>query len=705
MARERTLGAELGLGLATGDGTITGTVTRDTTVFRSGAASYKFDSGGASSPATITITTGVFVLGSSVFARAYFRINDLPTTTSILLRFGGAAYPSVRIKSNGKFGLYDPSSTQIGSDSTTTVTAGDGVWYRIGFQLNIGTGTVDSAELQVNGSSVASTTAQTWSDTLPTALNVGWNTSAGSNKICWADDIAINDTSGASETSFPGAGSVIALFPASTSSAGGWTVGAGGTLAGATSNIPPQGVADVSTVTTQIRSASATADDTVALTTATYDSKMPSGATITLVQSYVDHAEAAATGTKNMDSAVTTNPSGSFHTAIPFGNNLGTAGTWPSNWFGTYGTPVYAPTVTTSSGAVISVRDKTNNTNVVNVDQMALLVEYTGGANTYTKSGSGISDYVGSGSRTRNVVAKTGSGLSDEVGSGSRTRDVVAKTGLGISDYVGSGAKTVQSGNTYIKTGIALADMVGSGSRTRDVVNKTGIAISDQVGSGAKVNEKTKTGSAISAYVGSGSRARDISKSGLGISDYIGSGTRARDVVAKTGLGISAYVGSGSKVNEKTKTGIAISAYVGSGSRTRDVVPKTGIAQSDYVGSGSRARDVTPKTGSATSPYVGSGSRVRDVVPKSGAGISAYIGSGDRARDVSKTGIGISAYVGGGAKVFIHTAIYLDATTITVKPKILFKEIWSGDAALPHADDIILVHGKVRVRIGEHLYI
>jgi hypothetical protein len=61
--------------------------------------------------------------------------------------------------------------------------------------------------------------------------------------------------------------------------------------------------------------------------------------------------------------------------------------------------------------------------------------------------------------------------------------------------------------------------------------------------------------------------------------------------------------------------------------------------------------------------------------------------------------------VGQYATTFTQQYNAVDSATIIGGHRILFKEIWSGDAELPHADDIILVHGKVRVRIGEHLYI
>lgn len=385
MARNSTLVPGLGIGSLYAGGLATGSVVRDTTVARTGTASWKCDTGGANSAASIQ-WNAPFVLAQQSFARVYLRASALPGQTIQVLRFGGAAYPSVRLKASGKLALFDPGGTQIGSDSAAAITPG--LFYMVELGVVIGTGATDGAEARLNGTSIASATAQTWSDVLPTALNAGWITSgAGTNLFLWIADVAINDASGAAQNSWPGSGRVVALRPVSVSAQGAWTIGSGGSIPTALSAIPPAGVADASTATSQARSVSAVANETLSVVTATYDSVIPSGATLTLVQPWADHAEGAATGTKNLDLAVSANPAGSTSAVFAAGGDSGAAGTWPSNWRGTFGPAVIAPTPTRSTGATLTIRDATTNANAVDVDAMALLVEYTGGGANYDRSG------------------------------------------------------------------------------------------------------------------------------------------------------------------------------------------------------------------------------------------------------------------------------------------------------------------------------
>lgn len=366
---------------------------------------------------------------------------------------------------------------------------------------------------------------------------------------------------------------------------------------------------------------------------------------------------------------------------------------------------------------------------------------HTSSGTTYTKAGSGISDGVGSGARARDVAPKAGSGISPGVGSGAKTRDVAPKSGTGISEGAGSGAKTrnvapktgsgisdgVGSGaktrNVAPKTGSGISDGVGSGSRSRDVNPKTGVGISAGVGAGTYVREKTKAGLGATEAVGSGGKIRQATKTGSGISEGVGSGSRARDVAPKTGAGITPGVGSGFYVREKNKTGSGISEGVGSGSRSRDVNPKTGTGFSEGVGAGGKSVEryrtgigvsqpvgsgtevrLLDKTGAAISESIGSGASVlfRPVIwTKSGIGISRPIGSGTEIRKMFKFGSGISEAVASGNRALGKT----ETTSLTGKSRILSKEIYSGDAALPHADPIIFTHGHIRIRVGPGFYV
>jgi predicted enzyme related to lactoylglutathione lyase len=202
VARKSTIGAELGLGSASGGGVAAGAFTRDTTVRRTGAASYKADGAGG---LTATGQWNVaFALGVACFVRVYFRVDSIAAAAAVaVIRFGGSAYPTVRINpADRKVQLRDPSNNLIGSASSAALVLGK--WHMLELSLTIGTGATDAAEARLDGSSIASATAQTWSDTLPTNVIAGFITNPTSG-VMYLDDIAINDATGTDQASWPGA--------------------------------------------------------------------------------------------------------------------------------------------------------------------------------------------------------------------------------------------------------------------------------------------------------------------------------------------------------------------------------------------------------------------------------------------------------------------------------------------------------------------
>jgi hypothetical protein len=458
VARKSTIGAELGLGSASGGGVAAGAFTRDTTVRRTGAASYKADGAGG---LTATGQWNVaFALGVACFVRVYFRVDSIAAAAAVaVIRFGGSAYPTVRINpADRKVQLRDPSNNLIGSASSAALVLGK--WHMLELSLTIGTGAVDAAEARLDGSSIASATAQTWSDTLPTNVIAGFITNPTSG-VMYLDDIAINDATGTDQASWPGAGRVSILFPASISNQGAWTIGAGGSVA-ALANVPPQGEADSASSVKQYRSASATADTPLAVVTETYASKLPAGATITLVQPYADHAEGAATGTKNLDLAVTANPAGTTSAAFTAGGDSGAAGAWPTNWRGAFGPPVYAPSPTLGTGATVRVQDKTTNTNVVLVDQLVLIVETTGGGSTTDRTGSVVVDMATLASKAR-LSDRHGAIVVDAALHGSKAR-LADRRGAVVVDAKLSGSKARNAD----RTGAIVVDMQLSGSQSAE---------------------------------------------------------------------------------------------------------------------------------------------------------------------------------------------------------------------------------------------
>jgi hypothetical protein len=179
------------------------------------------------------------VLGRSYYAKAYFEYMSESSPPAFgggmtLMRFRASATSlvSVRITSDGKLQLWnDVGSTQIGSDATAW-------WNSVGFysightvevRVNIGTGSVDSAELKIDGVTVASGSSLSISDAALTHWDVGL-IAAATEPYNWSwHDLGLNDDQGSSDNSWLGFSQIIALTGDwANSEVGGWKGGGGG---------------------------------------------------------------------------------------------------------------------------------------------------------------------------------------------------------------------------------------------------------------------------------------------------------------------------------------------------------------------------------------------------------------------------------------------------------------------------------------------
>src|SRR5215831_3350705 len=198
MARLATCGAEIDLtGSSPDTGSITGTVTRDTTLFRSGLASYKCDSTGSNQQALFSVPSSTSIFGTPFasaasitgYARAYMNFSAAPGSSTNVLRLlvSGATTSggiSARLTSGGKLQLWNNvASTQIGSDSATTLGTDGSTWYRIELKaVTNGSSQITSCELQLDGVSVATGSALTLAT--GTQVMAGWAAAPGASKVC-----------------------------------------------------------------------------------------------------------------------------------------------------------------------------------------------------------------------------------------------------------------------------------------------------------------------------------------------------------------------------------------------------------------------------------------------------------------------------------------------------------------------------------------
>lgn len=189
----------------------------DTTVKRSGACAFRCQGTAANSSYRVWPVAGAS--GTGYYARAWVRLDALPSSTARLVAFvtaGDGALASARLTAAGKLQLW-VAGAQSGSDSDLTLLTD--TWYRIELYVKVAAGAADEAALRVldsntqfdweDGIEVASATGLTISDTAPGKLLAGWVDAPGVTSSAYLDDIALNDSAGTQQNSWPGQGCVL----------------------------------------------------------------------------------------------------------------------------------------------------------------------------------------------------------------------------------------------------------------------------------------------------------------------------------------------------------------------------------------------------------------------------------------------------------------------------------------------------------------
>jgi hypothetical protein len=278
------------------------------------------------------------------------------------------------------FALFN-ASTEV--NCTTSGSAiGDGNWHRV--EADFGTGatlTIDG--VQDAGCSISSATTFTTQTQLCLGAcgRPGNSADGGGFNVWFIDDVLVDDTTFTS-SGFPGAGQSVLLKPTADPGAlGSWTGGGGGTtnLWDAVNNTPPTG-ALTPTNTTQIKNAvSGTTLDYVA-TMQTYTAAgVPSGATINAVMPLCNDSEEASTGTKSGNIWSASNPAQSAPgNSFDYGDDTATVmAAFPTGWTTHYGPTTASPSVTLGTAPTVTVRKATATTRVVDVDFLAMYVDYS----------------------------------------------------------------------------------------------------------------------------------------------------------------------------------------------------------------------------------------------------------------------------------------------------------------------------------------
>lgn len=372
----------------------TGTVTKNTSVKRSGGASRAHNSGATGGFAYTNPFWGLQGM-DGYYARLYFRVTALPASTVRIMYFAdnSTSLAGARLTSGGKIQLWNETGTpaQIGSDSTASVAVD--TWYRLELLTKTVTGASDQCEVRLNGVTVASATLSL-SDSMVSNMFYGWVNDPGADRTIYIDDVAINSDFGSTQNSWPGDGNIVYLDPVSDNGiTGSWTAGAGATtsLFDAVDGDPPAGVAAASaTNTSQIKNTNT--GDATGNYTANLKSYTTAGLgatdTVTLVQAVMQvGTSAAATVAGAMH--VVSNPAQASEDSKTMGSGAA-IGSYASNWHSVWGTPQISPSVSLGTSPQIRIVRRGTQAAELHCCGMRLAVEYVPGTAAIAKSGTGI---------------------------------------------------------------------------------------------------------------------------------------------------------------------------------------------------------------------------------------------------------------------------------------------------------------------------
>lgn len=369
------------------DGSRTGVgaqISRDTTVFRSGLASFKFDSGASNQASSIIVTAPtVFVDGVTYYFRGYMRTAAAPGSAVAIANLGNQNNLAIRLRTDGGLELAVNTAAQ-GSPSASVA---DSSWHLLELKgVATATTTWAAAEVRLDGVSVA-----TWSGSLARAgsSTFGWAAAPGASTIINWDDVAINDSTGANNNTWCGAGVAVLLKPTADSAVGtGWTLGTGTAISGGTaktavSNTPPLGVADLTAGSDpkQIRNAASNANSSYDATMTTYTAAgVGASDTIKAVQCWTATGAPSATTPKQGTVGIVSNPAVTNIALLSSGtfeSGGGIAGTYGTQWHWSPGTMTETPSVTKGTAPVMRITQVTASTLVAMVCAMFIYVDYT----------------------------------------------------------------------------------------------------------------------------------------------------------------------------------------------------------------------------------------------------------------------------------------------------------------------------------------
>ena len=175
-----------------------------------------------------------------LFLRININIQTLPGASNHIISFnsatgtvGGSEEAKITLETDGTLVLRSSAGTQIGSASAALST---GRWYMIDLKIDANaTNGSRTIEGRLEGSMFATSSAQTMNKVVAYSVGANLDSEANTTGEWWFDDIALNDSTGSFQTSYPGQGKILHLKPNATGDVNTFS-GANGGTAGASNN-------------------------------------------------------------------------------------------------------------------------------------------------------------------------------------------------------------------------------------------------------------------------------------------------------------------------------------------------------------------------------------------------------------------------------------------------------------------------------------
>lgn len=363
-------------------GNVVGAATVVTTTVRSGT--YALQAAASAGEAQLNVAplfSAGDALGTTYYVRFYFRLASFQASQTVevgRVEYTGGNGVCFLVSSAGVTELRAITAGTTYTSVGTGPTVSTGTWYMGELAVSCGTGAVDYGEARLDGTSFASSSTLSITDSAPGMIVRLGSFGVGhtSTHTVFIDDVACNDGSGASQNSWPGSGKLVLLKPTSDNARVGYVTGAAGTtsLFDAVNNLPPTGAA-TGTATNRIHSPTNNATDTYDANLTTYTTAGVAGTDQVNVVDLHANVGGATTTVANQALQMISNPVIAEGTSIA--KPSAAWGTFPTNWaWGFSNIRAYTPTVTLGTAPVMRIRRATANANQVGADAMGAYVDY-----------------------------------------------------------------------------------------------------------------------------------------------------------------------------------------------------------------------------------------------------------------------------------------------------------------------------------------